>query len=66
MRKASFFTCFFSFIEKKENITSNKHNDLDWIKRQKNLNSSLRSDFFFTKRLLYRFWWIHIKDLSSD
>lgn len=55
MRKASFFTCFFSFIEKKENITSNKHNDLDWIKRQKNLNSSLRSDFFFTKRLLYRF-----------
>ena len=66
MRKASFLLVFFSFIEMKENITRNKHNDLDLIEGQKNLNSSLRSDFFFIKRLLYRFWWIHIKDLSSD
>ena len=55
MRKASFLLVFFSFIEMKENITRNKHNDLDLIEGQKNLNSSLRSDFFFIKRLLYRF-----------
>jgi|GEM_PF-5370893 len=49
MRKPVLYLLFI-FIEIKKNITSNKHNDLDLIKRQKNLNSSLRSDFFFNYR----------------
>ena len=34
----------------KENITRNKYNDLDLIKRQKNLISVMSSDFFFNYR----------------
>ena len=34
------------------------------IKQKSELITEIR--FLFTKRLLYRFWWIHIKDLSSD
>lgn len=40
----------FNFIEMKENITRNKYNDLDLIKRQKNLISVMSSDFFFNYR----------------
>ena len=34
------------------------------IKQKSELITEIR--FLFTKRLLYRFGWIHIKDLSSD
>jgi len=41
------FVLVFIFIEKKKNITSNKHNDLYLIKRQKNLNSITEIRFLF-------------------